>query len=52
MCLSSNQMRIHAPGFGRTIEAHICEKRPKIKTRTSKSIHSERSSETHTSEIS
>jgi hypothetical protein len=51
MCLSSNQMRIHAPGFGCTIEAHICERRPKIKTCISKSIHSERSSETHTSEI-
>jgi hypothetical protein len=26
MCLGSNKMRIHAPGFGCTIEAHICEK--------------------------
>jgi hypothetical protein len=37
MCLSSNKMRIHAPGFGSTVEAHICEKRPKIKSCTLKS---------------
>jgi hypothetical protein len=27
MCLGSNKMRIHASGFGCTIEAHICKKR-------------------------
>jgi hypothetical protein len=29
MCLGGNKMRIHAPGFGCTIKACICEKRPK-----------------------
>jgi hypothetical protein len=37
MCLGSNKMRIHTPGFGYTIEAHICEKTPKIKSCTLKS---------------
>jgi hypothetical protein len=37
MCLGSNKMRIHAPGFGYTIEAHIYEKRQKIKSCTLKS---------------
>jgi hypothetical protein len=32
MCLGRNKMRIHASSFGRTIEAHICEKRQKIKS--------------------
>jgi hypothetical protein len=32
MYLGSNKMRIHASGFGCTIEAHICEKRQKIKS--------------------
>jgi hypothetical protein len=32
MCLGSNNMRIHASGFGCTIEAHVCEKRQKIKS--------------------
>jgi hypothetical protein len=36
MILGSNNMRIHAPGFGCTIEAYICEKRPKIKPGTLK----------------
>jgi hypothetical protein len=51
VCLGSNKMRIHASSFGRAVKARICEKRPKIKTCTSKSMHSEGSSETHTSEI-
>jgi hypothetical protein len=37
MCLGSNKMRIHAPGFGYAIEAHICEKGQKIKYCTLKS---------------
>jgi hypothetical protein len=37
MYLGSNKMRIHALGFGCTIEAHICEKRQKIKSCTLKS---------------
>jgi hypothetical protein len=37
MCLGSNKMRIHVLGFGSTIEAHICEKRQKIKSCTLKS---------------
>jgi hypothetical protein len=51
MILGSNNMRIYAPSFGCTIKARICEKKPKIKTCISKSMHSERSSETHTSGI-
>jgi hypothetical protein len=39
VCLGSNKMRIHAPGFGCTIEAHICEKGLKIKSCTTKSQH-------------
>jgi hypothetical protein len=37
MRLRSNKMCIYAPGFGCTIKAHICEKRPKIKSCTLKS---------------
>jgi hypothetical protein len=35
--LGSNKMRIHAPGFGRTVKARVCEKKPKIKSCTPKS---------------
>jgi hypothetical protein len=37
MCLGSNKMHIHAPSFGCTIKAHICEKGRKIKSCTLKS---------------
>jgi hypothetical protein len=51
MILSSNNMCIHASGFGCTIKACICAKGSEIRTCTSKPTHSKRSSETHTSEI-
>jgi hypothetical protein len=37
VCLGSNKMRIHTPGFGCTIKAHICKKRRNIKSCTLKS---------------
>jgi hypothetical protein len=32
MCLGSKKIRIHASGFGCTVEAHICKKGQKIKS--------------------
>jgi hypothetical protein len=42
MILGSNNMRIHAPDFGCTIEAYICEKGPKIRSCAPKSQYTAR----------